>query len=153
MLRFITCGSVDDGKSTLIGRLLYDTKAILADALHEARASHHNRSILLDAHAIIDNDKGLVEVPVEAVAALGADAMILLEASAEDLALRRSKAHRWRPARSIEELQREIDLENNTVAAYARELKVPLALALVDAGFSLDPLIDKLAQILERPAG
>ena len=30
MLRFITCGSVDDGKSTLIGRLLYDTKTIFA---------------------------------------------------------------------------------------------------------------------------
>ena len=27
-LRFITCGSVDDGKSTLIGRLLYDSKLI-----------------------------------------------------------------------------------------------------------------------------
>jgi sulfate adenylyltransferase subunit 1 len=33
VLRFITCGSVDDGKSTLIGRLLYDTKALLADTL------------------------------------------------------------------------------------------------------------------------
>ena len=33
MLRFITCGSVDDGKSTLIGRLLYDAKAIFADQL------------------------------------------------------------------------------------------------------------------------
>ena len=33
LLRFMTCGSVDDGKSTLIGRLLYDTKTILADAL------------------------------------------------------------------------------------------------------------------------
>ena len=29
LLRFITCGSVDDGKSTLIGRLLYDSKASL----------------------------------------------------------------------------------------------------------------------------
>ena len=28
LLRFITCGSVDDGKSTLIGRLLYDSKLI-----------------------------------------------------------------------------------------------------------------------------
>ena len=28
LLRFITCGSVDDGKSTLIGRLLYDSKMI-----------------------------------------------------------------------------------------------------------------------------
>jgi bifunctional enzyme CysN/CysC len=33
MLRFITCGSVDDGKSTLIGRLLYDSKMIFDDQL------------------------------------------------------------------------------------------------------------------------
>jgi sulfate adenylyltransferase subunit 1 len=33
LLRFLTCGSVDDGKSTLIGRLLFDTKTILADTL------------------------------------------------------------------------------------------------------------------------
>jgi bifunctional enzyme CysN/CysC len=33
LLRFITCGSVDDGKSTLIGRLLHDTKLILGDQL------------------------------------------------------------------------------------------------------------------------
>ena len=34
LLRFLTCGSVDDGKSTLIGRLLLDTRSILADTLH-----------------------------------------------------------------------------------------------------------------------
>ena len=33
LLRFITCGSVDDGKSTLIGRLLHDTQQILEDTL------------------------------------------------------------------------------------------------------------------------
>ncbi|HWF01253.1 MAG TPA: sulfate adenylyltransferase subunit CysN [Caulobacteraceae bacterium] len=33
LLRFITCGSVDDGKSTLIGRLLYDTKLLFEDQL------------------------------------------------------------------------------------------------------------------------
>ncbi|HWD57007.1 MAG TPA: sulfate adenylyltransferase subunit CysN, partial [Stellaceae bacterium] len=33
LLRFLTCGSVDDGKSTLIGRLLYDSQAVLADQL------------------------------------------------------------------------------------------------------------------------
>lgn len=31
LLKFITCGSVDDGKSTLIGHLLYDAKLIYAD--------------------------------------------------------------------------------------------------------------------------
>jgi sulfate adenylyltransferase subunit 1 len=35
ILRFITAGSVDDGKSTLIGRLLYDSKSILADQLEQ----------------------------------------------------------------------------------------------------------------------
>lgn len=34
LLRFITCGSVDDGKSTLIGRLLYDSKMIFEDQLN-----------------------------------------------------------------------------------------------------------------------
>src|SRR5690606_28097903 len=33
LLRFLTCGSVDDGKSTLIGRLLYDTKRLFEDQL------------------------------------------------------------------------------------------------------------------------
>ena len=39
-LTFITCGSVDDGKSTLIGRLLMDSKAVLSDQL--ASASRRN---------------------------------------------------------------------------------------------------------------
>src|SRR3546814_413431 len=38
LLRFITCGSVDDGKSTLIGRLLYDSKMIFEDQLAEREA-------------------------------------------------------------------------------------------------------------------
>ena len=38
LLRFITCGSVDDGKSTLIGRLLYDSKMIFEDQLDQLKA-------------------------------------------------------------------------------------------------------------------
>jgi len=38
MLRFLTCGSVDDGKSTLIGRMLYDSKMILDDQLSAAES-------------------------------------------------------------------------------------------------------------------
>lgn len=38
LLRFITCGSVDDGKSTLIGRLLYDSKMIYEDHLSQLEA-------------------------------------------------------------------------------------------------------------------
>ena len=45
LLRFLTCGSVDDGKSTLIGRLLYDTKAILADTLHAIEKTSLRRGL------------------------------------------------------------------------------------------------------------
>src|SRR6056297_2977950 len=38
MLRFITCGSVDDGKSTLIGRLLWDSKMVFEDLLAALKA-------------------------------------------------------------------------------------------------------------------
>jgi sulfate adenylyltransferase subunit 1 len=43
LLRFITAGSVDDGKSTLIGRLLYDSKSILADQLEAVERSSKNK--------------------------------------------------------------------------------------------------------------
>lgn len=43
LLRFITAGSVDDGKSTLIGRLLYDSKSILADQLEAVERSTRNK--------------------------------------------------------------------------------------------------------------
>ncbi|MDP1614146.1 MAG: GTP-binding protein [Sulfuritalea sp.] len=45
LLRFLTCGSVDDGKSTLIGRLLYDTKTILADTLHAITRTSERRGL------------------------------------------------------------------------------------------------------------
>ena len=45
LLRFMTCGSVDDGKSTLIGRLLYDTRAILADTLHAIERTSQKRGL------------------------------------------------------------------------------------------------------------
>ncbi|MGH9725087.1 MAG: GTP-binding protein, partial [Candidatus Acidiferrales bacterium] len=44
LLRFSTAGSVDDGKSTLIGRLLYDSRAIYDDQMDSVRASKINRS-------------------------------------------------------------------------------------------------------------
>jgi sulfate adenylyltransferase large subunit len=43
MLRLVTAGSVDDGKSTLIGRLLYDTKQIMADQLEHIEETSERR--------------------------------------------------------------------------------------------------------------
>ena len=43
LVRLVTAGSVDDGKSTLIGRLLYDTKQILADQLEHIEETSKRR--------------------------------------------------------------------------------------------------------------
>ena len=65
LLRFLTCGSVDDGKSTLIGRLLYDTKAILADTLHAIAKTSHKRGLdavdlsLLTDGLIAEREQGI----------------------------------------------------------------------------------------------
>ncbi|MBB3122376.1 sulfate adenylyltransferase subunit 1 [Pseudoduganella violacea] len=45
LLRFITAGSVDDGKSTLIGRLLFDSKGIFADQLAAVSRAKHKRTV------------------------------------------------------------------------------------------------------------
>jgi sulfate adenylyltransferase subunit 1 len=54
VLRFLTAGSVDDGKSTLIGRLLYDTKAILADQLAAIERTSAKRGQTLDLSLLTD---------------------------------------------------------------------------------------------------
>jgi len=45
LLRFVTAGSVDDGKSTLIGRLLHDTRAILGDQLSALESASKKRGL------------------------------------------------------------------------------------------------------------
>ncbi len=57
LLRFLTCGSVDDGKSTLIGRLLYDTKLILEDqlvALEKDSRKHGTTGDDIDLALLVD---------------------------------------------------------------------------------------------------
>ena len=43
LLRLVTCGSVDDGKSTLIGRLLYDTKQVFVDQMEHVEETSERR--------------------------------------------------------------------------------------------------------------
>lgn len=58
ILRFTTCGSVDDGKSTLIGRMLYDTKSILEDQLLAVQSASARRGVAgLDLSLITDGLK------------------------------------------------------------------------------------------------
>ena len=52
LLKFFTAGSVDDGKSTLIGRLLYDSESILADQLETLQRSNRK------------NDDGTIDLAI-----------------------------------------------------------------------------------------
>ena len=57
LLRFLTCGSVDDGKSTLIGRLLHDTRQIYEDqlsSLHNDSKRHGTQGERLDLALLVD---------------------------------------------------------------------------------------------------
>ena len=58
-LRFITCGSVDDGKSTLIGRLLVDTKAVLQDHLAGVTKSGETDLALLTDGLSAEREQGI----------------------------------------------------------------------------------------------
>jgi bifunctional enzyme CysN/CysC len=54
LLRFVTAGSVDDGKSTLIGRLLYESNAIYDDQLSSVRSASAARNVDLDLSLLTD---------------------------------------------------------------------------------------------------
>ena len=65
VLRFLTCGSVDDGKSTLIGRLLFDSKALLTDTLANLQRNARRRGLsapdlsLLTDGLIAEREQGI----------------------------------------------------------------------------------------------
>ena len=80
-LRFITCGSVDDGKSTLIGRLLYEAGSILDDQLNTLSAdskrygtqgSEIDFALLVDGLAA-EREQGITTPPIDFFQQIGAN--------------------------------------------------------------------------------
>ena len=65
MLRFLTCGSVDDGKSTLIGRMLYDSKMVFEDQLVAAESESRKYGTTggrIDMEQSVDQFGAFVEI-------------------------------------------------------------------------------------------
>jgi hypothetical protein len=68
LLRFITCGSVDDGKSTLIGRLLYESKTLFEDQLQALETDSKKMGTQgnnLDFALLVDGLAALISVPTQ----------------------------------------------------------------------------------------
>ncbi len=117
---------------------------LLAAALDRRTAGLEHTTVLLDGHAVIDNDHVLFQVSTEAVAALRPDGMLLLEASPEVILRRRAADGRNRPLRTIAELSREINAERNAIHGYQKSLELPLEIVWAEPTVELQPQLSAL---------
>lgn len=120
-----------------------DNQFELASALASERAEQLERPVLLEAHAFIDNDRELVDVPTDVMASLGLAAIILVDAPATAVLRRRSLDTRKRPRRNLTELRMQRRRLRELGERYTSALDIPLlkidsgnrarAIAFVDA--------------------
>ena len=105
---------------------IVSNQSALVEALAAERKGRWEQPVLLEAHAFIDNDHALVDVPVEVMEALGVTGLLSLAASAREVANRRQHDTRKRPERSVAELDRQQKHSLEVSGEIARKLQVPL---------------------------
>lgn len=120
---------------------IVDNQTLLSAALDAFRRGREHLPVLIDAHGIIDNDRELVRIPVEAIRGLKPDRLILLESPAESIVARRKNDFRARPKRNMNEIAVELAAERAAVTDYAAALKLPLYTAQVLPGFRLGEIL------------
>ena len=104
----------------------------LVQLLRDARKGRQERPVLLEAHAFIDNDRELVDVPVEVMRALDVTGLLVLVASPKTIYARRAAdPDRRRPGRTVEDLAHQQEHMLALAWAYAREL--PARILVVDS--------------------
>lgn len=118
-----------------------DNQALLVESFSRFREGKMERPVLMDAHAVIDNDDELVPIPIEIIKELQPDLLILLEAPAYEVASRRSGDKRQRPARNISWIEREIAEEHAAVTGYSTALNVEMRVGIVGNEFRLDDIL------------
>jgi adenylate kinase len=126
---------------------IVDNQSLLAAAFAAFRSGRQEKMILIDAHGVIDNDQQLVRLPVSAIAAFEPDKLVLLEASAGDVAARRSNDRRPRPSRPLAAIAEEIAAEREAVETFAAVLDLPLVRGEVGPDFRLDALLRSHADL------
>ncbi|WP_168355810.1 ATP-binding protein [Sphingomonas gei] len=142
LLKSIQAASAEELRTAKREQII-ENQALLPDALKRYRLGRRNHRILLDAHAVIDNDRALVEVPVSVIGALEPTLLVLLEATPAEIAKRRSADARPRPLRDLQAIAREITAERTAVEAYGVQLGLDVAVATVGPHFSLDDILGR----------
>jgi adenylate kinase len=98
---------------------------LIVEAFRGFRAGRLERPVLLDAHAVIDNDQSFVEVPVAVISAFEPAGLILMDSTPETVSFRRDNDLRRRPKRNKAQIARGLEAERSAVARYAKLLGVP----------------------------
>lgn len=122
---------------------IIDNQSLLLTAFERYRRERDGQTILLDAHAVIDNDHTFVTVPTSVISALQPSRLVLLEALPIEIAARRSGDKRQRPLRNLDAIAYEINAERAAVAAYGEELGLSVTVAIVGQDFQLDDVLDR----------
>jgi adenylate kinase len=102
-----------------------DNQKALASAFREWRDAHEPHPVLLEAHALIDNDRELVEVPFETIRAIDLAAILSIEADPVEIAERRRRDDRNRPVRTIDELGRQQARSLELTSSLSKRLGIP----------------------------
>ena len=102
-----------------------DNQNALASAFRKWRRARESYPVLLEAHALIDNDRELVEVPFEAIRAINLAAILSIEADPVEIAERRRRDSRKRPVRTIDELGRQQARSLELTRSMSKRLNIP----------------------------
>lgn len=98
----------------------------LAAAFADLRHRHPDRHIIFDGHSLIDNDQGLVTVPVSTFLRLSPDLIVFLEDDPDVILARRlADVGRARPQRSSDEIRVHQDVAKEAALGYGAALPVP----------------------------
>lgn len=106
---------------------LIANQLVLGDALTSwdfPLGTHH---ILLDAHSVVDNDRVLVDIPVEVIASLSPDRLIFIREEPEIIVERRLSDTRSRPSRTAKELQDHQERSLAVCNTFSHFLNIPLS--------------------------
>lgn len=112
---------------TASGPAVASNQFALVDALAAAREGAWDRPVILEAHAVIDNDRELVDVPLQVMEAMGVSGILSLVAQPDTILARRAHDHRLRPERTALELTAQQERSRSMARHYAVGLNVPIA--------------------------
>lgn len=132
MLMRAALNTTSEALRTAAASAVQDNQQRLVAAFEVARRSRPDCPVLFDGHSVIDNDQGVVEIPVAAIAGLRPTAIVFVHDEPGAIRQRRLADERPRPDRTEETLTGHQDRARQAAEGYAKHLAVPFY--VLDAG-------------------